>query len=128
MRRQPKSLWETVHNSNIFIVILIVALALSMIKVGKELTSRYQINKEIANLNQELANTQLKKDKLQDLIDYLETDEYVEEQARMQLNLSKSGEKRIDLSANPQPIDVLAPKDDSANWQKWFNYFFQTVK
>lgn len=125
MKRQQKTLWDKVHNSNIFIVILIIALVFSVIQVGKELTSRYQINKEIASLNQELANTQLKKDNLQDLIDYLETDQYVEEQARIQLNLSKSGEKRIDLSFDPQPIDILSPKDGGANWQKWFDYFFK---
>jgi cell division protein FtsB len=125
MQRKSKSFWGRVYSSNIFIVILIVALILSVLKVGKELARRRQINNEIANLNQQLSATQLHKDKLEDLISYLRTDNYVEEQARLQLNLSKPGEKRVDLSAAPQPLAVKSQADQRANWQKWFDYFFK---
>ncbi len=123
MQRSRKPIRETIYNSNIFIIILAVVLLYSVVKVGKELTRRWQINREISNLTEELAQAQRKKDQLQDLINYLQTDSYVEEQARLQLNLSKSGEKRVDLSANSQPA-VLASEDNRPNWQKWFSYFF----
>lgn len=125
MKRQKKTLWETVYNSNIFVIILMVAFLYSAVRVGKELTRRWQINKEINNLSEELSQAQGKKNQLQDLIDYLKTDKYVEEQARLQLNLSKSGEKRIDLSEEGQAVALIAEQDDLANWQKWFNYFFK---
>ena len=125
MQRKNRPFWGKVYSSNIFIVILIVALVLSILKVGKELTRRHQINKEIANLNQQLSATQLHKDKLDNLISYLKTDDYVEEQARSQLNLSKPGEKRVDLSATPQPLAAEPRVDKRSNWQKWFDYFFK---
>jgi len=125
MKQTKRPLREAVYNSNIFIVILAIALLYSTIKVGKELTRRWQINREIANLSEELSKAQGKKDQLQDLIDYLKTDKYVEEQARLQLNLSKSGEKRVDLSGDNQVIALATEQEDLANWQKWFNYFFK---
>jgi len=71
-------------------------------------------------------SVQQEKDKLKDLVSYLETDKYVEEQARLQLNLSKPGEKRIDLTTDQenQVVEFKNGEEDLSNWQKWFNYFF----
>ncbi len=124
--RQSKSLWHSIYNSNIFIGILLAILILSILKVGKELARRHQINKEIRYLNQQLEDAQLNRDKLQDLISYLESDQYVEEQARSQLNLSKPGEKRVDLSLEPENLALQAEANDKrSNLRKWFDYFFK---
>ena len=123
--RQTGSIWRSIYNSNIFISVLLVILILSILKVGKELARRHQINKEINYLNQQLAEAQLNRDKLQDLISYLESDQYVEEQARSQLNLSKPGEKRVDLSLAPETLASQEVTDDRSNAKKWFAYFFK---
>jgi cell division protein FtsB len=123
--RQTGSIWRSIYNSNIFISVLLVILILSILKVGKELARRHQINKEINYLNQQLAEAQLNRDKLQDLISYLESDQYVEEQARSQLNLSKPGEKRVDLSLAPETLAIQQATDDRSNAKKWFAYFFK---
>ncbi|MBP9801976.1 septum formation initiator family protein [Patescibacteria group bacterium] len=123
--RQTGSIWRSIYNSNIFISVLLVILILSILKVGKELARRHQINKEINYLNQQLAEAQLNRDKLQDLISYLESDQYVEEQARSQLNLSKPGEKRVDLSLAPETLASQEATDDRSNAKKWFAYFFK---
>lgn len=124
--RQSKSLWHSIYNSNIFIGILLAILILSILKVGKELARRHQINKEIRYLNQQLDEAQLNRDKLQDLISYLESDQYVEEQARSQLNLSKPGEKRVDLSLEPENLALQTDANDNrSNLRKWFDYFFK---
>lgn len=124
--KQNKSFWSAVYNSNIFIAILLVVLVLSILKVGKELARRHQINKEIQYLNQQLEDAKLNKGKLDNLISYLQTDQYVEEQARLQLNLSKPGEKRIDLSQSEKSANqIVNSNNDLSNWQKWFSYFFK---
>ncbi|MCB9802717.1 septum formation initiator family protein [Candidatus Nomurabacteria bacterium] len=124
--KQKKTFWSAVYSSNIFIAILLVVLILSILKVGKELARRHQINKEISHLNQQLAEAELNRDKLEDLISYLQSDQYIEEQARTQLNLSKPGEKRIDLSEQAKTLDQLGDaSSDLSNWQKWFAYFFK---
>jgi len=126
MRKKKKSFWGSAYNSNIFIVILTVALVFSVLKVGKELSRRQQINREVSDLNKQLSAAKLQRDKLDDLIAYLKTDKYVEEQARGQLNLSKPGEKRIDLSSSPSSLKKDGQmKEEHSNIQKWFNYFFQ---
>lgn len=123
--RDTRSIWHRIYNSNIFIGVLLLVLILSIFKVAKELTRRHQINKEISYLNKQLADAQLNRDKLQDLISYLESDQYIEEQARSQLNLSKPGEKRVDLSLEPEALAVKQDVDNRSNLQKWFAYFFK---
>lgn len=126
MQRPRQTFWGRFYNSNVFIIILSLFLIFSLFKVGKELIKRHAINQEISDLNKQLTAVSQEKDKLKDLISYLETDKYVEEQARLQLNLSKPGEKRIDLTSdrNNQVTEISNTEEDLANWRKWFNYFF----
>lgn len=126
IQRSRQTFWGKFYNSNVFIIFLSLFLIFSLFKVGKELFKRHAINREINNLNKQLVAVQQEKDKLQDLISYLETDKYVEEQARLQLNLSKPGENRIDMANNPQEktVEIAVESEDLPNWKKWFNYFF----
>ncbi len=126
LQRPRQTFWLRFYSSNIFIIFLSLFLIFSLFKVGKELIKRHAINREISDLNEQLVAVSQEKDKLKDLISYLETDKYVEEQARLQLNLSKPGEKRIDLTSNQnnQVAEIASSEEDLANWRKWFNYFF----
>lgn len=126
IQRPRQTFWGRFYNSNVFIIILSLFLIFSLFKVGKELIKRHAINQEIGDLNKQLTAVSQEKDKLKDLISYLETDKYVEEQARLQLNLSKPGEKRIDLTSdqNNQVTEMSNTEEDLTNWRKWFNYFF----
>ncbi|KKP90700.1 MAG: Septum formation initiator [Parcubacteria group bacterium GW2011_GWA2_36_10] len=126
IQRSRQTFWGRFYNSNVFIILLSVFLVFSLFKVGKELIKRHAINQEIGDLNEQLVSVQQEKDKLKDLVSYLETDKYVEEQARLQLNLSKPGEKRIDLTTDQenQVVEFKNGEEDLSNWQKWFNYFF----
>ncbi|MFA5126427.1 MAG: septum formation initiator family protein [Patescibacteria group bacterium] len=117
-----KQIWH----SNFFTIFLLVLLIFSLVKVGKEALLRYEIKQEINNLEAKLSDVQGKTDKMNQLIDYLKTDEYVEKQAREKLNLGAPGEKQVNL-AN-EDSDAAAPVIDNGpsanNIVKWFNYFF----
>ncbi len=58
------------------------------------------------------------------LISYLKTDEYIEKQARLELNLSKPGEKQINLVNLNDTASSDLSEDQIPNVEKWFNYFF----
>jgi len=112
-----------VWSSNLFSLLLIVLLVTSVIKVGKEIMLRWEINREISNLQTQLDDLESKKDKMDKLISYLQTDEYIEKQARLELNLSKPGEKQINLLGYAQEEENRIV-DNRSNLEKWINYFF----
>lgn len=115
---------KTIWDSNLFTIFLIVLLLASFVKVAKEIFLRYEINQEINALQAQLDDLQDKTSKMDKLIAYLQTDEYIEKQARLELNLTKPGEKQINISNLNQPTRANIQNDNSSNLEKWFNYFF----
>ncbi len=115
-----RALW----GSNVFTIILVVLLAWSFVRATKEILLRYEINQEIKHLEGQLADLEGKTDKVDQLISYLKTDEYIEKEARLKLNLSKPGEKQINLAPTDQEHQQQVI-DRRSNVLKWFNYFFK---
>src|SRR3989344_2870114 len=105
--------------SKTFFVIGLVLVVLMGYLLSKELNRRYRISREIEGLEQEISR----------LVDYLQTPEYQERQARPLLNLQKSGEFAVALPPAPEDEPGFVDPDDnsrlpSTNYQLWRNYFF----
>ncbi len=106
-------------------LILVVLLVLSVVKVFREAMVRYEINKEIGTLENQLNDLESKSDKIGNMIAYLKTDQYIEKEARAKLNLVKPGEKQINfVSSTASSVQTELAKS-SPNYIKWFNYFFK---
>jgi len=117
--------WKSkIWSSNIFSILLIVLLAISFTKVGKEIMLRWEIKKEINTLQAQLADLEGKASKMDKLISYLKTDEYIEKQARLEFNFSTPGEKQVNLVNLNDIQDKDLSGDKKSNMNKWFNYFF----
>jgi cell division protein FtsB len=119
-RKAKKKFW----GSNIFTSVLVIILVFSIIKVSKEIMLRYEINQQINELETKLSDLESKTNKMDELIAYLKTDEYIEKEARLKLNLSKPGEHQINISGDKQIQEELVNNNDP-NLIKWFNYFFE---
>jgi len=124
-KTRKKNIRQSIWGSNIFTFLLFILLVLSFIKVSKEVLLRYEINKEIKQLENQLSELEDKTSKMDQLISYLRTDEYIEKEARLKLNFSKPGEKQINLSPSKFSQDDFIKNNNQANPIKWFNYFFK---
>jgi predicted nucleic acid-binding Zn-ribbon protein len=109
---------------------------------AKNAIKQHKINQEISDYKKEITSLQNKSLDLKKFVSYLESDQFAEEQARLSLNLKKSGEELTviknspgDLSATSssgakQIFDIPgyrkeAEKPESSNPRKWLNYFFK---
>lgn len=110
--------------SNIFSILLIILLIASFVKVGKEIMLRWEIKKEIQTLQAQLDDLESRKSKMDKLISYLKTDEYIEQQARVELGFSKPGEKQINLVDKEPTEGPYQVEDNRSNLEKWYYYFF----
>ncbi|MDQ5938890.1 MAG: hypothetical protein QG642_580 [Patescibacteria group bacterium] len=122
---KKKDAARTFFESRFVNLILIVLLVLSAVKVIREAIVRYEINKEIAALENQLGDLESKSDKLGSMIAYLKTDQYIEKEARTKLNLVKPGEKQINFTSSTDSLAQVDLSKKSPNYIKWFNYFFQ---
>lgn len=121
----------------------LIAILLISFPFAKNLIKQYRINKEITDFKKEIADLQDKSVDLKNFVSYLESDQFAEEQARLNLNLKKPGEEltviktatagpALAISSNQgNPIFNIPgykkeePRQEVSNPGKWLNYFFK---
>jgi cell division protein FtsB len=126
----------------IFIIALAVILILSF-PVIKNFSQRDKAAKEIKELEKEIELIGNKNEELRQLVDYLNSDQYIEGQARLNFGLKKPGEEAAVIEMDGENKDNrsgnagqesvyiipgLEEKNNSkplTNPQKWLNYFFK---
>ena len=114
----------------VILLIISVVFIKSSLDVLKSKERLDEINSELSSLNEE-------KEKIEKEIEYKQTDGYVEEKARNELNLIKPGEKvYVVVEENSESV-VLSETDEikqdekeeidkkkQKNWYLWYRLFF----
>lgn len=99
-----------------------------------------RINNEVEELKREIEELEGKNLNLNDLITYLESEQFTEEQARLNFNLKKEGEKVVVINNKDDSKGNIAPSKTQSiyninkadknkikpvsNPYKWWQYFF----
>ncbi len=117
-----------------FLVVISVLLVLLTVSLVREFYRSYQINNEIAVLQQEIEALQGDNSELSEFVEYLKTDRYFQEQARLKFGLKTPGEKVVVLKGGTQPVSESFDTTSSGsvstrqktNPSKWFAYFFES--
>lgn len=116
--------------SRLFLLIGVVILILFSVSLSKEVIRRYEVNREIRELEKEVAELEKQNTELTQLEQFLNTERFQEQEARLKLGLAKPGEKVIvipGVSEEKLPKEELsAPSNNEelSNPHKWWNYFF----
>ena len=98
--------------------------------LAKNVSKRYHLNKEIKELDKEITEFESKNKDLKGLITYLESEQFVEEKARLNLGLKKEGEKvaeiKDDVFATTTSLSAGSQGNSGIifNLRRWWNYFF----
>lgn len=112
-----------------FVILIFVGHSLS-----ENLSQHYIINEEIKNLEKEIEDTKSKNIGLEKMIGYLESDQFTEEQARVNFGLKKEGESvavvkfddKLNSYLDAIPDELIPTPEEKANAGKWKKYFFST--
>lgn len=112
----------------VILVTLLLFILLSSAFV-KEIVRSHQIESEILALETEINDLESKNNKEANFVEYLKTEHYLEEQARLKLGLKKEGEKVVVLHDGSSDANVSFVNEnknkDYSNPRKWFAYFFE---
>ena len=100
--------------------------------LAKNVSKRYHLSKEIKELDEEIVEFESKNKDLKQLITYLESEQFVEEKARLNLGLKKEGEKVVEIKDDVSATTTASlPAGNQgslgifSNLRRWWNYFFE---
>jgi len=140
---QHKKFIRKMLSSKVFLFFVFVILIVLTINLAQESYRKYQLKKEISELKLEIDRLEGNKDQLSNLMEYFKNDSYLEQEARVKLNLKKPGEKVVILSRDSvtddnvkvsqsgaleignQEIELEDINLETANYWKWWEYFFK---
>lgn len=121
----------------------LVIFSLLVFSFGREFARNYIIQQEIAELTAEKATMEAENSELTTFMSSVQTETYIEQEARIKLGLSKPGESVVILSGldsvspsnngdalTAAEVDSLSVPDLNAlaNPLKWWYYFFDINK
>src|SRR3990167_2096083 len=106
-------------------LVLFIGLAFIIIATARILVQKRTIDREGARIEAQMARMSNENEELSSLIQYLNTPEYKEKEAREKLNLAKEGEHVVVLPSSDEEVSgtTIVPSK-SSNAKLWFNYFF----
>ena len=125
------------HQITLFIIGIIIIILIS-IPLAKKISRQYKVNQEINDLEKEINDLKKKNLELNELLSYIESDQFIEEQARLKFNYKKEGEELVVIkneeSANYQNQNTdlnnkniaqgIYKKNKTSNPYNWWEYFF----
>ena len=118
----------------------LVVLVLISVPLARNMSKRYRVNDEINDLQREIDDLEGRNSELKNLVEYLNSDSFVEEQARLKLNYKKIGEEVFVIKDIPVSSDSIFNKNNpsynipglddgsfkkDSNISKWWKYFFK---
>lgn len=116
-----------------FLVVVLFVLFFISTSLVKEYYRSYQINKEIALLKEQISELEYDNQETSDFVEYLKTDRYFQEQARLKFGLKEAGEKVVVLKGHDEQGEEVVDdyivfqqekEKEKTNPSKWFAYFF----
>ena len=79
----------------IFTLVLIMAVGFLSWLVLKGFLQKVEIEKQLGDINSQIDNLKKEEERQKGLLEYLNTESYLEKQARLRLNLKKEGEEVV---------------------------------
>jgi cell division protein FtsB len=133
-RKREKNFFLRIINSPIFLSFLgLLIVILISFPLAKNLSKKYAISEEIREIQNEIKELESKNKDFKKMIAYLDTDEFVEEQGRLNLGLKKQGEEVVVIKdmdkINDIEKELMEIKNDfkeESNPKKWFRYFLSS--
>jgi cell division protein FtsB len=114
-------------DKSLFRIVAALVILYLLYVVGKTLYQGYQVRQEVENLKISIGKLSETNRDLSSKIIYYQSASYREKIARERMGLQKPGEEVIVILPEAKPKTIEENADDGLpNYQKWWNFFFQS--
>lgn len=129
--REKKDILKRFFLSKVFFVAGTIVLILLVIVLSRKIIVGQKIDDDIKAAEEEISRLENKNKELNDFIEYLNTEAFLEQEARLKFDLQKPGESVLVIpeGVEAEGINKEDGQKDSknkkeSNFMKWWNYFF----
>lgn len=121
------SVLKRIFSSKPLSYLLILLLFFALVSLGRGISRRFSLKKELVYLQSQTTSLELENQKLLNELGQIQTDYFKEKAARLKLGLQKPGERVIVIV----PADNLADQESRpkyfkqkiSNFKTWWSYF-----
>ena len=128
-RQSNQPFWRRFLVSQRFLVIVFLVMIISVVfPLVRSVSQRKMIEQEIAEMRKDNEAYRAKSEELKEMIDYLQSDMSLEEQARLNLGLKKPNEDVVVINLQDEDKTLASNKETDtrvSNWLRWINYFIK---
>lgn len=120
-------IYKLISNQIFLTIVGLTFLLIIIFPFAKVYTQKKATEKEIEGIRLEIKNFEKKNKDLKQMIEYLQSDQATEEQARLNFNMKKPGEQVVVINRvkNLDKISVDNSQEaKKSNFKKWWDYFF----
>jgi cell division protein FtsB len=128
-REHNEPIWQRLFKSQRFLTVVLLFLLIAIFfPIARQYSQNREIEKEINDMKQQVAQYQSQSQDFNQMISYLQSDASLEEQARLNLGLKKPGEQ-VAVVSYPETATAINGSStntvtgQSSNWQRWVKYF-----
>ena len=122
-----KALKEAVYSKLYFLGLGAFCLIIIM-AVGRGYWQKREVDQDIVRLKSEINGIESSNKDLSQLLEYLKSDDFVVQEAKLKLGMQKPSEHLVvinDLNQGRPNLAASLPEAKLSNPQKWLRYFFQ---
>ncbi len=132
MVNRKKTSWKTIFYSNWFLFSNAIVLVLILYASARNFYYDYQLRKEISGFKEQAKALEAKNLKTIELLQQVKSQHFVEDKARVELNMVKPGEKLVIINGQKQATSTdgqdqvnMVEQERLTNPEKWWKYFFE---
>jgi len=125
---KPDNFWYRFFSSQRFLAIIgLVFLVVIIFPLARTYNQKRLVEKEIEDVKKQISEYESQNQQLKELAAYLQSDQSLEEQARLNLNMKKPGEAVVvieDAKNKGADSTVVSLQENVSNLVKWWRYYF----
>lgn len=124
--RRNKNIFPDLILSKFFLVFCLFILIIIGFGLANGTVKKYKVNSEIKDLQAEISRLEKQNQEFGQLVEYLNSDIFIEQEAKLKLGLKKEGENLVVIPQQSLPAQTEDQKNNekSSNPVKWWSYFF----
>lgn len=125
---RPNNPWYRFFSSQRFLALIgLVFLVVIIFPLARTYSQRQLIENEIEEVKKQISEYESQNQQLKELALYLQSEQSLEEQARLNLNMKKPGEAVVvieDAKKSVVSTNASSSEESASNLAKWWRYYF----